>query len=122
MSDEEVVFTREEVLEARLRDFMDYYEPRGGVSDVPLGPFERAIEVLGGCSRCGGAPLNHKQWCDDPTEAAYDALAVDGGLPEAQEALAAFEQRAREDERALMKEEGRKEGWTPWHPRWRRRG
>ena len=57
-----------EVWEARLRDFMDYYEPKGGVSDVPLGPFERAIEVLGGCSRCGGAPLNHKQWCDDPTE------------------------------------------------------
>lgn len=31
---------------ARLRDFMDYFAPRGGISDVPLGPFERARECL----------------------------------------------------------------------------
>jgi hypothetical protein len=30
----------------RLRDFLDYFNPKGGVSDVPLGPFERAQEAL----------------------------------------------------------------------------
>jgi len=32
----------------RLADFIDYFAPRGGVSDVPLGPFERAIEDFPG--------------------------------------------------------------------------
>jgi len=33
--------------ERRLKDFLDYFEPRGGISDVPLGPFERAQVALG---------------------------------------------------------------------------
>ena len=33
------------VVEA-ARGMMDYFEPRGGVSDVPLGPFERIQEAL----------------------------------------------------------------------------
>lgn len=32
---------------ASLNDFMDYCDPKGGVSDVPLGPFERALDVTG---------------------------------------------------------------------------
>jgi len=30
----------------RLLDFLDYFDPKGGISDVPLGPFERAQEAL----------------------------------------------------------------------------
>jgi hypothetical protein len=30
-----------------LRGFLDYYDPHGGVSAVPLGPFQRAREALG---------------------------------------------------------------------------
>jgi len=30
----------------RIQDFLDYFDPKGGVSDVPLGPFERAKELL----------------------------------------------------------------------------
>lgn len=29
-----------------IDDFLSYFDPRGGVSDVPLGPFERAKEML----------------------------------------------------------------------------
>jgi len=29
-----------------LEDFLDYFDPKGGISDVPLGPFERAKELL----------------------------------------------------------------------------
>jgi len=29
-----------------IDDFMSYFDPKGGVSDVPLGPFERAKEAL----------------------------------------------------------------------------
>ena len=40
-----------------LRDFLDYFEPRGGVSDVPLGPFERAQELLS-----VAAPRRRRHW------------------------------------------------------------
>ncbi len=33
-------------LKASLRDFIGYLDPCGGVSQVPLGPFERAKELL----------------------------------------------------------------------------
>ena len=29
-----------------LEDFLAYFDPKGGISSVPLGPFERANEVL----------------------------------------------------------------------------
>ena len=35
-------------LETRLQDFMAYFDPKGGISDVPLGPFERAKQALKG--------------------------------------------------------------------------
>ena len=31
-------------LQQTVKDFMSYFDPQGGVSDVPLGPFERAKE------------------------------------------------------------------------------
>ena len=34
------------LLVERLEDFLSYFNPKGGVSEVPLGPFERAREVL----------------------------------------------------------------------------
>ena len=33
-------------LETIVQDFMSYFDPRGGISQVPLGPFERAKELL----------------------------------------------------------------------------
>lgn len=36
----------ESKLRYAVQDFMDYFRPRGGVSDVPLGPFERAQKVI----------------------------------------------------------------------------
>jgi len=30
-----------------LGDFFDYYSPKGGVSEVPVGPFERAAKKCG---------------------------------------------------------------------------
>jgi hypothetical protein len=44
---------REEMVE-RLEDFMDYFDPRGGVSDVPRGPFDRAREFLTESPGSGG--------------------------------------------------------------------
>lgn len=38
---------RNRQLRRALGDFADYFEPRGGVSDVPSGPFHRAAETLG---------------------------------------------------------------------------
>ena len=35
-----------EMLEKTIDDFMSYFEPRGGISEVPLGPFERAKKTL----------------------------------------------------------------------------
>ena len=29
-----------------IDDFLDYFNPKGGISDVPLGPFERTKETL----------------------------------------------------------------------------
>jgi len=36
----------EALLENTIMDFMSYYDPKGGVSQVPLGPFERANQAL----------------------------------------------------------------------------
>ena len=47
-----------ELLEKTIDDFMSYFEPRGGISEVPLGPFERAKETLAllkPCPTCGGS-------------------------------------------------------------------
>ena len=38
-------------------DFLSYFDPRGGISDVPLGPFERARETL--------AKHGHKTWAQE---------------------------------------------------------
>ena len=42
----EAVKVENKDLKIALQDFMAYYAPRGGISDVPLGPFERGREVL----------------------------------------------------------------------------
>jgi len=49
------------LLRARLHDFLDYFNPKGGVSDVPLGPFERAQEDLNSLKvgQCSDHPDGH---------------------------------------------------------------
>ena len=37
---------KNEVLQDRVDDFMSYFDPRGGISQVPLGPFDRTRELL----------------------------------------------------------------------------
>lgn len=48
----------EKKLKEAVEDFMSYFDPQGGVSQVPLGPFERAKEALSlllpPCPECGG--------------------------------------------------------------------
>ena len=38
--------TEKDKLRKIVDDFISYFDPRGGISDVPLGPFERAQEML----------------------------------------------------------------------------
>jgi len=48
MSEMEVfILSEKEKLETTVKDFLAYFDPEGGISEVPLGPFERASEVLG---------------------------------------------------------------------------
>ncbi len=44
---ETFILSEKEELETSIRDFLAYFDPEGGISGVPLGPFELASKVLG---------------------------------------------------------------------------